>query len=53
MIKTIKFTGKKDEDMATVYVYGASIDENGKAHGGQAGNQTGRELRKQKWYPFR
>lgn len=36
--------------MATVYVYGASIDENGKAHGGQAGNQTGRELRKQKWY---
>ncbi len=36
--------------MSTVYVYGASIDENGKAHGGQAGNQTGRELRKQKWY---
>lgn len=36
--------------MATVYVYGASIDENGKAHGGQAGNQTGRELKKQKWY---
>lgn len=36
--------------MATVYVGGASIDENGRAHGGQAGNQTGRELRKQKWY---
>ena len=36
--------------MATVYVGGASIDENGKAHGGLAGNQTGRELRKQKWY---
>lgn len=36
--------------MATVYVGGASIDENGHAHGGQAGNQTGRELRKQKWY---
>ena len=36
--------------MSTVYVYGASIDENGRAHGGQAGNQTGRELRKQKWY---
>lgn len=36
--------------MSTVYVYGASIDENGKAHGGKAGNQTGRELRKQKWY---
>lgn len=36
--------------MATVYVYGASIDENGGAKGGKAGNQTGRELRKQKWY---
>lgn len=36
--------------MATVYINGASIDENGKAHGGKAGNQTGRELRKQKWY---
>lgn len=36
--------------MATVYVYGASIDENGKASGGKAGNQTGRELKKQKWY---
>ena len=36
--------------MATVYIGGASIDENGKAHGGKAGNQTGRELRKQKWY---
>ncbi len=36
--------------MATVYVGGASIDENGRAHGGKAGNQTGRELRKQRWY---
>lgn len=36
--------------MATVYIGGASIDENGKAHGGQAGNQTGKELKKQKWY---
>lgn len=36
--------------MATVYVGGASIDENGKAHGGKAGNQSGRELRKQAWY---
>lgn len=46
------FTGKdrEEDNMATVYVYGASIDENGRAHGGQAGNQTGRELRKQKWY---
>lgn len=41
---------ERSDTMATVYVYGASIDENGKAHGGQAGNQTGRELRKQKWY---
>lgn len=36
--------------MATVYVGGASIDEHGKAKGGEAGNQTGRELRKQPWY---
>lgn len=43
-------TGKEDSSMATVYVGGASIDENGKAHGGKAGNQTGRELRKQAWY---
>ena len=34
----------------TVYQGGASIDENGKAYGGQAGNQTGRELRKAAWY---
>ena len=36
--------------MATVYIGGASIDENGRAHGGQAGNQTGKELKRQKWY---
>ena len=34
----------------TVYVGGASIDENGTAHGGKAGNQSGKELRKQAWY---
>ena len=46
--------------MATVYIGGASIDERGKASGGQAGNQSGRELRKQayydhakEWYVFR
>ena len=46
--------------MATVYIGGASIDERGKASGGQAGNQSGRELRKQpyydhdkRWYVFR
>lgn len=44
------FTGREDENMSTVYIYGASIDENGKAMGGKAGNQTGRELRKQPWY---
>lgn len=44
------FTGKEDTDMATVYVGSASIDENGKAHGGKAGNQTGKELKKQAWY---
>ena len=44
------FTGKEDNKMASVYVCGASIDENGKAHGGKAGNQTGKELKKQKWY---
>ena len=36
--------------MATVYVGSASIDENGNAHGGKAGNQSGRELKKQAWY---
>lgn len=44
------FTGREDKIMGTVYIYGASIDENGKASGGKAGNQTGRELRKQAWY---
>lgn len=36
--------------MATVYIGSASIDENGKASGGKAGNQNGKELRKQAWY---
>lgn len=34
----------------TVYQCGASIDERGKAMGGQAGNQTGAELRRRAWY---
>lgn len=34
----------------TVYVGCASIDENGNAHSGQAGNQNGRELIRQRWY---
>ena len=30
----------------------ASIDENGNSKGGQAGNQTGKELRVGNWYQF-
>lgn len=33
-----------------VYQGGASIDENGNAYGGAAGNQTGSELRARAWY---
>lgn len=33
-----------------VYIGQASIDENGGIHGGQAGNQSGRELNKSYWY---
>lgn len=36
--------------MGKVYQAGASIDERGKATGGQAGNQTGAELRIRQWY---
>ncbi len=37
--------------MATVYVGSARSDENGKAHGGQAGDQkNGKEVSTQKWY---
>jgi hypothetical protein len=36
--------------MSTVYVGSASIDERGKASGGAAGDQTGREVRTQAWY---
>lgn len=36
--------------MATVKVGSARIDENGKAHGGKAGDQTGKELSAQNWY---
>ena len=36
--------------MATVYVGNAVCDENGKARGGEPGDQTGRELRIQPWY---
>lgn len=36
--------------MAKVILGSASIDENGKAHGGAAGDQTGKEVRTQNWY---
>lgn len=36
--------------MATVYVGSARIDEFGNAHGGQAGDQTAKEVSTQKWY---
>ena len=42
---------RKDEcNMATVRVGSARIDERGKAYGGRAGDQTGRELSTQKGY---
>lgn len=36
--------------MATVYIGSARIDERGKASGGQAGDQTGKEVSTQAWY---
>lgn len=36
--------------MATVYIGSARIDERGKASGGQAGDQTGKEVSTQDWY---
>ena len=33
-----------------VKIGSARIDENGKAHGGQAGDQTGKEVSTQNWY---
>lgn len=36
--------------MATVYIGNAVGDEHGKGKGGEAGNQTGKELRIQPWY---
>ena len=38
--------------MATVKCAWAAIDENGKARGGKAGDQTGRECRVGSWYSF-
>ena len=36
--------------MATVYIGSARIDERGRASGGQAGDQTGKEVGTQAWY---
>ena len=35
-----------------VYVASARIDENGKAYGGKAGDQTGKEVSSQLWYDY-
>lgn len=39
-----------DDTMATVKIGSARIDENGNAHGGKAGDQTGKEVSTQNWY---
>ena len=36
--------------MAISVIGGASIDEHGRAHGGKAGDQTGREVGRRSWY---
>ena len=41
---------EKEEDSMAVIIGSARIDENGKAHGGQAGDQTGKEVSTQNWY---
>ena len=41
---------KESDTMATVMIGSARIDENGKATGGKAGDQTGREVSTQAWY---
>ena len=41
---------KESDTMATVMIGSARIDENGKATGGKAGDQTGREVSTQSWY---
>lgn len=40
----------ENKTMATVKIGSARIDENGKASGGRAGDQTGREVSTQAWY---
>ena len=40
----------KGDMIMAVKIGSARIDENGKAHGGQAGDQTGKEVSTQSWY---
>ena len=48
---TYAANAKKESDtMATVKLGSARIDENGKATGGKAGDQTGKEVSTQNWY---
>lgn len=44
------YAKKESDNMATVMIGSARIDENGKATGGKAGDQTGREVSTQAWY---
>lgn len=45
-----KYEKKESDTMATVKIGSARIDENGKATGGKAGDQTGKEVSTQNWY---
>ena len=47
--RSIFMNQQEDNDMA-VKVGSARIDENGNAHGGAAGDQTGKEVSTQSWY---
>lgn len=44
------FTTKGGNVQMAVMIGSARIDENGKASGGKAGDQTGKEVSRQKWY---
>ena len=44
------YVKKESDTMATVMIGSARINENGKATGGKAGDQTGREVSTQAWY---
>lgn len=48
--KPMSYFTKGDEDMGRVLIGSARGDENGRAYGGQPGDQTGREVSTQTWY---